>query len=205
MLTLIGGIVGTSLGLVEAKQSADEERDAKNKASELAAVNAQLAESESKQKNKAIANADELEYQLGVSSMVLASAAYDNRDVVLAAERLEQVPEEQRGWEWRYLKQQTRGGLFTLYGHTGPVLAVAFSPDGERIVTGTTKVNAVNRPGEVKLWDARSGTSVLEMNNLRGLGRASCSAWAARGWPPPATRTTRHGCGTRARGSSSGN
>ena len=61
---------------------------------------------------------DELKYRLGVSDFVLASAAYDNRDMVLAAERLDNVPPEQRGWEWRYLKRQTRGGLFTLYGHT---------------------------------------------------------------------------------------
>jgi WD40 repeat protein len=96
-----------------------------------------------------------LEYQLGISNMVLASAAYDNRDVVFAVERLEKVPEAQRGWEWRYLKQQTRGGLFTLYGHTDSVLRVAFSPDGERIVTGTRK--------EVKVWDARTGTTVFEL------------------------------------------
>ena len=36
-----------------------------------------------------IARADELKYRLGVSDMVLASAAYDNRQLCLAAERLE--------------------------------------------------------------------------------------------------------------------
>src|SRR5262249_37102240 len=80
--------------------------------------------------------ADELKYQLGVSSMVLAKAAYDSRDYKLAAERLDKVPEKQRGWEWRYLKRQLNGGIFTLYGHTSAVTSVAFSPDGTRIVTG---------------------------------------------------------------------
>ena len=47
------------------------------------------------------------------------------------------MPPEHRGWEWRYLKQQTRGGLFTLYGHTASVWSVSFSPDGTRIVTGS--------------------------------------------------------------------
>src|SRR5262249_34974570 len=59
----------------------------------------------------------ELNQQLGNSNFLLALAAYDNRDVKLAAERLDKVPRDQRGWEWAYLKQQTRGGLFTLYGH----------------------------------------------------------------------------------------
>jgi hypothetical protein len=45
--------------------------------------------------------------------MVLAVAAYDNRDVKLAAEWLEKAPVDQRGWEWHYLKQQTRGGRAT--------------------------------------------------------------------------------------------
>ncbi len=176
VLALLGGIVGTSLGLIRAEREREkaegladqngklavEERDARNSASELAIANAKLAESESQQKNKAIANADELKYRLGVSSMVLASAAYDNHDVVLAAERLENVPPEQRGWEWRYLKQQTRGGLFTLRGHSSAVLGVAFSPDGERIVTAAW--GGYGRPREVKLWDARTGAAVLELD-----------------------------------------
>ena len=107
------------------------------------------------------ARADELKYRLGVSDMVLASAAYDNRDVVLAAERLDNVPPEQRGWEWRYLKQLTRGGLFTLYGHTGPVTSVSFSPDGTRIVTGSGDKTA-------KVWDARTGTALLELKGHTG-------------------------------------
>src|SRR5262249_33965446 len=56
---------------------------------------------------------DKLTHQLGVSAMVLANAAYDNRDVKLAAERLAKVPEKQRGWEWHYLKRQLQGGIFT--------------------------------------------------------------------------------------------
>ena len=65
-------------------------------------------------------------------------------DVVLAAERLDNVPPDQRGWEWRYLKRLTRGGLFTLYGHTarcrarrsartGRASSPAVGPDGEGV------------------------------------------------------------------------
>jgi WD40 repeat protein/tetratricopeptide (TPR) repeat protein len=153
---LVAGMAGTTWGLFEARE---QERVARGETAEK--DKARLAEIE--QRNLALGRADDLKYQLGVSSMVLASAAYDNHDVVLADERLEKVPEEQRGWEWRYLKQQTRGGLFTLYGHTSAVLGVAFSPDGERIVTAG---EGVNRAVEVKVWDARTGTAVFEPDGI---------------------------------------
>ena len=150
LLALLGGIAGTTWGLIRAESRREE------------AEKAQAAEAERvKERDRAVqvanTRAEELKYRLGVSNMVLASAAYDNRDVVLAAERLENVPPDQRGWEWRYLKQQTRGGLFTLYGHTLPVTSASFSPDGSCIVTGSHDQTA-------KVWDARSGTALLELN-----------------------------------------
>jgi WD40 repeat protein/serine/threonine protein kinase/tetratricopeptide (TPR) repeat protein len=162
-LALLAGMAGTTWGLFEAR---DQEQIARGETVEK--DKARLAEIE--QRNLAVGRADDLTYQLGVSNMVLASAAYDNRDVVLAAERLENVSEKQRGWEWRYLKQQTRGGLFTLYGHTEAVVSVAFSPDGERIVTESGHNNRRDEPCQVKVWDAQTGTAVLELNYLRQPG-----------------------------------
>ena len=92
--------------------------------------------------------------------MVLASAPTTIATSVLAAERLDNVPPDQRGWEWHYLKRLTRGGLFTLYGHTGAVTSVSFSPDGTRIVTGSDD-------GTAKVWDARTGTLLLELKGTR--------------------------------------
>jgi len=176
-LVLLGGIVGTTWGLFEARkqeQIARDETGEKEKAllaeaervkERDAAIgkrdHALLQEAERvKERDKAN---DELRHRLGVSSMVLAGAAYDNRDVKLAAERLALVPPDQRGWDWRYLKQQTCGGLFTLFGHKGPVTCVAFSPDGARIVTGG---GHQNQPGEVRVWDARTGSTLSELKEL---------------------------------------
>jgi WD40 repeat protein len=92
--------------------------------------------------------------------MLLASSAFDNHDVKLAAERLDSVPPELRRWEWYYSKQQIDGGMFTLYGHTRTVTCVALSPDGTRIVTGAWEAN---KPGEVKVWDALTGTALFEL------------------------------------------
>src|SRR5262249_52844498 len=105
---------------------------------------------------------DEVSYRLGVSNLVLAGAAYDNRDVKLAAERLDKVPAKQRGWDWRYLKQQTFGGLFTL--RAGATRTVAFSPDGTRIVTGGRGTQDGQQ--EVKVWDARTGSELFALKGL---------------------------------------
>ena len=79
---------------------------------------------------------DELKYRLGVSNMVMAHSAYENRHAALATEHLNSVPVGQRGWEWHYLKRQMRG-LFTLEGHTKGVIGVAYSPDGTRLATAS--------------------------------------------------------------------
>ena len=168
------------------------ERERRGKADEALKKEAERVKERDAAVKAADARADELKYRLGVSDLVLASAAYDNRDVVLAAERLDNVPPEQRGWEWRYLKRQTRGGLFTLYGHTGAVTSVAFSPDGTRIVTGSEDRTA-------KVWDARTGTALLELKGHTG-------AVTQRGVQPGRhadrhrrVATGRRRCGTRGR------
>jgi WD40 repeat protein/tRNA A-37 threonylcarbamoyl transferase component Bud32 len=54
-----------------------------------------------------------------------------------------------------------RQPLFTLYGHTQPVRAVAFSPDGARLVSASC--DDPKRQGEVKFWDVATGEEVLTL------------------------------------------
>jgi WD40 repeat protein len=50
-----------------------------------------------------------------------------------------------------------------LKGHGATVSGIAFSPDGRRIATVSQAVNP--RLGTVKLWDARTGSELLELRN----------------------------------------
>ena len=183
-LVLLIGIAGTTWGLIRADKRRAEADDARlaeakrvrerdealgERDTALGEARASLAREFQRvterdlalfKRDEAIKDAkdrgDELKYRLGVSNLVLASNAYDNGDLALAAERLEKVPLEQRGWEWHYRNRLVRGGLFTLSGHTDQVLSVSFSSDGARIVTGSWDRTA-------QVWDARSGTPLLEL------------------------------------------
>jgi WD40 repeat protein/serine/threonine protein kinase len=156
LLALVGGIAGTTLGLIGAEnrrveaeraQDAEAERVKERDAALGQAKDALASEAE---------RVKERDRQLDNSSFLLAVAAYDNRDVTQARLRLDSIEAKHRGWEWHYLRRQAMGGIFTLYGHTNGVLSVAFSPDGTRIVTGSHDKTA-------KVWDARTGTLLLEL------------------------------------------
>ena len=172
---LVGGMAGTTWGLIRAERAlvAEAERvkerdDALAKADAARVAEAKRVEERDNAlvkadaaRRTADARAEEVAHRLGVNEIVLASAAYEKGDLAAAAERLSNVPPDQRGWEWRYLTRMTRGGLFTLYGHTGAVRSVAFSPDGTRIVTGSDDHTA-------KVWDAMTGMPILELKGHAG-------------------------------------
>jgi WD40 repeat protein len=54
-----------------------------------------------------------------------------------------------RGFEWDYWNRLCHLDLMTLKGHKEPIWSIAFSPDGKRIVTGSTDKTA-------KIWDSET-------------------------------------------------
>jgi WD40 repeat protein len=59
-----------------------------------------------------------------------------------------------RGFDWRYLWQQCRGEeLFSLPGHQGIAICLAFSPDGKTLVSGGSDKTA-------KVWDLTSRQAI---------------------------------------------
>ena len=125
LLTLLGGIVGTTLGLFEARR---QEQIARNETAEK--EKALLAEAERvKERDDALgkeaqramerdAALEESNYQLDSSNFLLAVAAYDNRLVSQARLRLDRIQAKHRGWEWRCLPPAGHGrNLYPLRAH----------------------------------------------------------------------------------------
>jgi WD40 repeat protein len=99
------------------------------------------------------------EFLLYVANMNMAQQAWDQNDGARLRRVLgESTDYPQRGFEWYYWQRQTHLELKALLGHSGPVFSVAFSPDGQKIATGSGDTT-------VKVWDAASGK---ELFTLRG-------------------------------------
>ncbi|MEO2090442.1 MAG: serine/threonine-protein kinase [Gemmataceae bacterium] len=160
VLLLAGAAVSSWQAVVatRAEREASTQRDRASEAERQAVAERDAA---ARAERLATARADDLAYRLGVNEFVLAAAAYDKGDAALAAEHLSNVPPRQRNWEWHFLKHQALGGMFSLYGHRDEVRGVVYSPDGTRILTGS-------RDGTARLWDARTGTPVLELRGHTG-------------------------------------
>ena len=94
---------------------------------------------------------------LYAAKMNLAQAAWEQNRVPDVRRLLrETAAYPGRGFEWHYWQRQTHLELKTLR-HLAPVWAVAFSPDGRDILTGSTD-------GTAKVWDAVSGEELFPLS-----------------------------------------
>ena len=66
-----------------------------------------------------------------------------------------------RGPHGEDLGLRDRQGLFALKGHAGPVRSVAFSPDGQRLASGSDDQT-------VKIWDTATGKELFALKGHAG-------------------------------------
>jgi tRNA A-37 threonylcarbamoyl transferase component Bud32 len=148
-----GSAVAVAFG-IEARSEADRANGEAARANDEAArandeaVRAMAAEKDARQKKtEAEAEAKESRRRLDLNRLQAAQAAFDNNLVQLARDTLDEIAPENRCIAWGLLNRRFEGSLFTLYGHTDEVSAVAVSADGTRVVTGSWDKTA-------RVWDA---------------------------------------------------
>ncbi len=109
------------------------------------------ARSERHERQRAETGESNAVQQIYIDQLNLAQAAWEQNNVSRMRKLLDETASApQRGFEWHYWQRQLHLELRALRGHTGPILAVAYSPDGRRIVTGSADKTA-------RVWDAETG------------------------------------------------
>jgi WD40 repeat protein len=183
---LCGGIIGTTLGLLQAQRSeeyaqheawqAGQERDEANKA-RLAAVEAR--EAEKVQRKLAEDRGDELRWNLYVAEMNQGSRlSQTSFGFARTAELLShwQVGQpDLRGWEWYYLYGLCHQDQLTIPVSPRGVNPVVWSPDGTRLATPS------NPEGRPQIWDSVTGKPAGVLANDRRGGYSKAIAWSPDG------------------------
>src|SRR5262249_13085181 len=117
---------------------------------------AQQAESKQRQ---------EVEAQLYFNRVALAHNEWRAHSTGRALQVLQECPAERRGWEWHYLHRLCHSELLVLsQGHTGPLYAVAYSPDGRLLaVADSLDYRGLHTFGVIRLWDVAAGKLVWSL------------------------------------------
>jgi WD40 repeat protein/tRNA A-37 threonylcarbamoyl transferase component Bud32 len=161
-LSLILGAVVASYFGVKASIRASEAVEEKKRADQNALEADARAADALREKRRADDKATEAMKRLYISDMRHAQRAWESNEIGRLLELLEgQRPErtggiDLRGFEWHYWWRRSHSDILTLKSHTRGVSSVAFSLNGQRIVSGSFD-------NTIKVWDATSGDQFLTL------------------------------------------
>jgi WD40 repeat protein len=154
----------------QARHDADARTEAEAQAKQEAQVALEQVKREKIQTEQQLLRAETARYAIQIG---LAQREWQEYNIGRAEEVLNACRPDLRGWEHRYLWALCQRRLRTFSGHTGPVLSVSFSPDGQRLASASAETG---KPGEVKVWDAATGQEAL---TIKGTG--TCVAFSPDG------------------------
>jgi WD40 repeat protein len=126
------------------------------------------------ERETALKEKDRLQYYHHIARAQIGWRSGDLRE---AEQLLDGCPEDQRGWEWYYLKRQCHTDLLTLQPDEGSASgvtfgdSVAFSPDGTRLASAAGQT--------VPIWDAATGQPIFTLRVE--MGRATSVAFSPDG------------------------
>ena len=112
------------------------------------------------------------EWTLYESSLALAQQTWTDHNLEAMWTALENCPPHLRGWEWRYLSEQTLPRVQSLISHTNLLVALARSVDGRHLAT-------LSDEGRLQVWDANQRKVLWEYLNVTNDG--ACLAFTADG------------------------
>jgi WD40 repeat protein len=178
LLLLVGGIVGTTLGLLQAQASEGHaQNEALNAGRERDQANA-AREAETTQRNLADDRARKLRRNLYFAEMTMAAEAAQSplgfdRVAELTAHWVDEP--ELRGWEWYYLHGLCHRDLLTIPVMPGRISSVTWSPDGTRLAT----LGAM--PMLPRVFDAVTGKESVTLAGPVPYGAAAAAVWSPNG------------------------
>jgi len=174
LLALLGGVVGTTLGMVEARRQ-ERLALAEAEAREKARAN------EEEQRRTADAQKEQAWLHLYVARIQAAQQAWRDGNVGRVRELLDETrprpgQADLRGFEWRYLRRLADDEP-PMLRHPTQVRKVAYSPDGRLLVVageGNRMDEKTRKPltGDVTVWDTATGRVVRSFPQEPGYGSA---------------------------------
>jgi WD40 repeat protein/serine/threonine protein kinase len=106
----------------------------------------------------ATAKAEDLAWEDYINRVNRAYGEVQKDNIALAEDLLHGCPAERRGWEWHYVKRLCHPERLSAEVPARSISAIAFSPDGHRIATGSGgNFLAPTRHSTVALWDRETG------------------------------------------------
>jgi WD40 repeat protein len=183
ILALIGGIIGTTLGLWRAEEEARNAGGERDRANDARLEERKAKNAESAQRNLAVKRGEERRQSLYFAEMNLAAQATESPlGFARVAELLAHWRSDQpdlRGWEWYYLFGLCHRDLLTISVSSEAVTSVAWNGDGTRLAT-TSSLTAVP-----KVWDAVTGKEAVILAGSRQ-GKVQESDFSV-AWSPDCT------------------